>query len=239
MTTAIVTAGGSGSRTGLSVPKQFVTVFEKPVIIYTLENLQSLKEIDNILVVVPQGWESFVDSYCKQYGISKLLQIVYGGDTRTHSFANALKSLENKIPQNEMIVLIDANRPLMPHSVILDAMRMAKIHGASVALDASTDTLFIIKRTQKDKEKIGEIIDTIDRNIVFRGQNPECSTFQMLHHIYSSALSDNLPDMSASLYFLHYGYKVVPVQGSPKNFKITTSDDLEIFRAYVSMKYKN
>ena len=235
MATAIVIAGGSGKRTGLAVPKQYLTVFEKPIIIYTMENLQQVREIENIYAVLSPGWESFVESYCNLFGIAKYKGYTFGGETRTKSVANGLDYLSQHVADDEMIVMVDANRPLMPHSIIHNALDAARKHGASLSVEACSDSLYQCYFENHESEE-GKAECTLDRSVIFKGQNPECASMKTFHSLYQKALKDNLPDMAASALFLHYGQTVATVRGSSMNFKITSSDDLELFRAYVASK---
>ena len=235
MATAIVMAGGSGRRTGLAVPKQFLTVYEKPVIIYTMENLQQMPEIERIFVVLPPGWESFVESYCTLFGVAKYKGYTFGGETRIKSVANGLDYLSQNVSADEIIVMVDANRPLISHEIIHNAIDAAKTHGASLSVEASTDSLY---KCSFHGDSEGSIECTLDRNVIFKGQNPECARLKAFHSLYQKALSDDLPDMAASALFLHYGHSVATVRGSSMNFKITTTDDLELFKAFVAMKRK-
>lgn len=235
MTTAIVIAGGIGKRTGMAVPKQFLTVYEKPIIIYTMENLQQMKEIDKIFAVLSPGWESFVESYCIQFGVAKYNGYTFGGDSRIKSVFNGLNYLSKHVSEDEMVVIVDANRPLMPHIIIHNAIDAAKRHGASLSVEACTDSLYQCSfRDKKSGEGVAEC--TLDRNLIFKGQNPECASFKTFHSLYIKAIEDNLPDMAASALFLHYNYSVATVRGSAMNFKITTADDLELFKAYIALK---
>ena len=238
MATAIVMAGGSGRRTGLAVPKQFLTVYEKPIIIYTMENLQRVQEIDRIYAVLPSGWESFIESYCTLFGIAKYQGYTFGGKTRIKSVANGIGFLTKYVPDDEMIVMVDANRPLMPHAIIHNALEAAKRKGASLSVEACTDSLYQCNFPKKSSEE-GKAERTLDRNVIFKGQNPECASLKTLHSLYQKAIEDNLPDMAASALFLHYGVSVATVRGSSMNFKITTADDLELFKAFVAMKQKS
>ena len=235
MATALVMAGGSGRRTGLAVPKQFLTVYEKPIIIYTMENLQRIQEINRIYAVLPSGWESFVESYCTLFGIAKYQGYTFGGETRIKSVANGIGFLAQHVPDDEMIVMVDANRPLLHHTIIHNALDAARRKGASLSVEACTDSLYQCSFQQNDNEE-GKAERTLDRSVIFKGQNPECASLETFHSLYQKALEDNLPDMAASALFLHYGVPVATVRGSSMNFKITTADDLELFKAYVSSK---
>lgn len=235
MTIALVIAGGNGKRTGLPVPKQFLTVYEKPIIVYTMENLQRMSEIERIVVVLPSGWESFVDSYCIHFGIAKYCGHTLGGDSRIKSVANGLEYLTQIVPDDEMIVLVDANRPLMPHGIIHNAIEAARRSGASVSVESSMDSLY---QCNFDGDN-GVVECSLDRKIIFKGQNPECACLKDFHSLYKKAIQDRLPDMAATALFLHYGQPVSTVRGSSMNFKITTVDDLELFRAFVAMKRRD
>lgn len=235
MATAIVIAGGSGKRTGLAVPKQFLTVYEKPVIIYTMGNLQQMPEIERIFVVLSSGWESFVGSYCTLFGIAKYQGYTFGGETRINSVANGLDFLGRHVKDDEMIVMVDAIRPLISHRIIHNAIEAAQKYGASLSVEASTDSLY---RCQCKENGEGNIECALDRNVIFKGQNPECASLKTFRSVYQRAHEDNLPDMAASALFLHYGQPVATVRGSSMNFKITTADDLELFKAFVAMKRK-
>ena len=88
MVVAIIIAGGVGSRTKQQVPKQFINVYDKPIIIYTLEQFQKHSEINKIVVVCLEGWHDVLNAYAKQYGISKLFKIVLGGNSGQESIKN-------------------------------------------------------------------------------------------------------------------------------------------------------
>lgn len=93
---ALIIAGGVGSRMGYDIPKQFINVYNKPIIIYTLETFQMHPQIDEIEVVCIDGWEDTLKTYCEKFGITKLKYIVKGGSTGQESIRNGVYNLENK-----------------------------------------------------------------------------------------------------------------------------------------------
>ena len=111
MTTAIIIAGGTGRRMGQSIPKQFISVYEKPVIIYTLEGFQRHPQIDAIEVVCIDGWHDVLRAYAEQFGITKLKWVVSGGETAQESIRNGVFFLEEKISPDDVVIIHDWNPP--------------------------------------------------------------------------------------------------------------------------------
>lgn len=106
MTVALLTAAGSGTRMGQDIPKQFIHVDNKPVIIHTMEAFQKHPSVDAIMVVTIPSWIEVVKAYAKQFNISKLRWVVAGGKTGQESIYNGLKSLENEIPSNSIVMIM-------------------------------------------------------------------------------------------------------------------------------------
>ena len=119
---AVIIAGGSGNRMGQDIPKQFINVYDKPVLIYTLEGFQKHPQIDAIEVVCIEGWESVVMAYAKQFNISKLKWIVNGGNSGQESIRNGVYNLENIADSDDIIVIHDGIRPLVDASVLTDVL---------------------------------------------------------------------------------------------------------------------
>lgn len=119
MNIALLTAAGSGTRMGQDIPKQFMTIDECPVIVYTMQAFQQHPQIDAIAVVCLKGWEIVLKAYANQYGITKLDYIFSGGDTNFQSIRNGLLGLRNNGVADDDIVLIhDGVRPLVSEDII-------------------------------------------------------------------------------------------------------------------------
>ena len=131
MNIAILTAGGIGSRTHQDLPKQFITVDNKPIIVYTLEAFQQHPNIDEIYVSCLEGWNTVLDAYAKQFNITKLKRIVIGGATGQESIYNAMKAInEDHGETGDIVVIIhDGNRPMVSQDVITDSIVKQKING--------------------------------------------------------------------------------------------------------------
>ena len=120
MNIALLTAGGTGNRMGQDIPKQFMPIDNKPVIIYTMESFQRHPEIDGICVVCLKGWEVVLQSYANQYNISKLKWIFDGAENNQGSIYNGIVGLKEAGCSDEDIVLVqDGVRPLVSKKIII------------------------------------------------------------------------------------------------------------------------
>ena len=133
MNIALLTAGGTGNRMGQDIPKQFMTIDNKPVIIYTMEAFQNHEEIDAIAVICLKGWEVVLQSYANQYNITKLRWIFEGGNSNQESIYNGIVGLKGKGCSDEDIVLVqDGVRPLVSKEIISNNIKICKEYGYAV-----------------------------------------------------------------------------------------------------------
>ena len=227
-TTALIIAGGCGARTAQAVPKQFLTVDDIPVIVYTMKNIQSVERIDSLVVVGPDGWQSFIYSYAKQFGVSKLETVVLGGKTRHDSIYNGLKYI-NEAGGTDRVCIFDSNRPMIPREVIESTIDLADKCDCSLVVEPSYDSMFI----SHDENAVEQYTD---RSCLYRGETPECAKLSDLMDIYEKANAEGITDLSTASLFLHFGKKVLTTRGNIKCFKITTAEDFELFKAFLSIK---
>ena len=146
MTVAIIIAGGSGSRMGQDIPKQFINVYDKPVLIYTLEGFQKHPQIDAIEVVCLDGWHDVLWAYAKQFSIDKLKWVVSGGKTGQESIRNGVYYLEGKVADNDIIIIHDGIRPLVDETVLTDVIIKARQYGNAVTSLPYNEQIFEIGR---------------------------------------------------------------------------------------------
>ena len=166
MAVAIIIAGGSGSRMGQDIPKQFMPIDNKPVIIYTMEAFQTHAEIDAIGVVCLKGWEVVLQSYANQYNISKLKWIFEGGESNQESIYNGLIGLkESGCSEDDIILVQDGVRPLVSKEIISNNIATCKRHGYAV-------TGLICK--EAIMERVDDTVHEIDipRDRLIRTQTP-------------------------------------------------------------------
>lgn len=225
MTIAILTAAGKGTRMGQEVPKQFLNVYDKPVIVYTMERFQQNNNIDGIIVVTLPEWMEFIRTYAKQFSISKLIAIVPGGITGQESIHNGVEEVYNRYPQGATVMIHDGNRTMVDNDIINDSIRVYKEHGSAVAIIPCTEVIF---KSDNDSESIEEI----PRELLYRTQTPHTYSLDKLRWALSQAKERGLTGMAAMCQLMcRLGEKTYYSKGSEKNLKLTTLDDIDIFKA--------
>jgi len=232
MNIAIITAGGTGSRTHQDLPKQFISVNNKPIIIYTLESFQQHPNIDEIYVVCLEGWGAILDAYAKQFNITKLKRIVPGGNSGQESIYNGLKAIKNDYENTDGLTVIihDGNRPLVSNDIITDNIVCQQKYGSAVAVIPTTEVVFVSKDGIDSNE-------ALNRNELWRTQTPHSYFFNDIWDIHIMARKDGIYDAAASCLLMQkYGKMTYFSKGSEKNIKITTVEDIEIFRALLNAK---
>ena len=231
MNVAIIIAGGSGRRMGLDIPKQFVNVYNKPVLIYTLESFQKHPLIDAIEVVCIDGWQDALQAYAQEFGIHKLKWIVNGGSTGQESIRNGVYHLEGIVSEDDVIVIHDGIRPLVDESVLTDVIVKCKQYGNAVTSMPYNEQIFIA-----DDEI--STVKYIPRETIRRVSTPQAYCFKLLDEKYHEAFERQI-----GIYGSHYtntmmvelGETLHFAAGSDKNIKLTTKDDLEMFKGYMKM----
>lgn len=228
MTTAILTAGGTGTRMGNNVPKQFITVNEKPIIIYTLQKFQECDGIDEIVVACVREWQPMLGAYCKEFGITKTVHIVDGGETGIDSIKNSLKVLDQ--PDNDDIILIhDGNRPLVDDKVIKENISTAQKVGATSTYIDIHDGIVRVD------DALNILGSNLKREHIKSTQTPHCFRFGVMKEVVD-AIDDESKYISIADAAANLGYNVALVKGSEINFKITTPNDLVLFEALINTR---
>lgn len=232
MNIALIIAGGAGTRMGQDIPKQFLCVHEKPVIIYTLENFQNHPAVDAIYVVCIDGWQCALDAYAKQYNITKLKEIVTGGSSGQHSIFNGVKAIYAKEDEDACIIIHDGIRPLVDATVIDNVLETYQKYGNAVSSLPYNEQIFVIKDEISTQSYV-------PRETLRRVMTPQAYPLGKLYRAYclasergvgftgSSYTNTMMVDLGETLYF---------AQGSDRNIKLTTKDDFELFKAYLARK---
>lgn len=221
---AMIIAGGVGARMKQDIPKQFINVKDKPVIIYTLEAFQRHPSIDAIEVVCLDGWHDILAAYAKQFGITKLEAIVGGGETGQDSIRNGLYDIATHHNDDDDIVLIhDAIRPMVSADVISDNIRVCRKYGNATTVVPCTSVML--------KTEDGEVSgDQIPRDNLKITQTPQSFFINELIDVHREAIKiDLLPSIASCALYIEMGKKVYLSKGSEKNIKLTTSEDIDLF----------
>ena len=227
---ALLIAGGSGNRMHQNIPKQFLTVNEKPVIIYTLEAFQNHPEIDIIGVVCLAGWETVLSAYAEQFNITKLKYVIPGGKNGQDSIRNGVFELEKYYTQNDIVLIHDAIRPMVSAEIISDCIVTTKKYGNAItAIPCAEAMLLTEDGTESD--------ESYPRDRLKRTQTPQGFHLGEICSLHREALERGITNSIASCtLMIELGRKVYFSSGSEKNIKLTTVEDLDIFRALLSAK---
>ena len=237
MNVAVIIAGGSGQRMGMDIPKQFINVYDKPVLVYTLEGFQKHPLIDAIELVCIDGWHDVVWAYAKQYGIDKLKWIVAGGSTGQESIRNGVYNLEDKCTAEDIVVIHDGIRPLVEAEVLTDVIRTCKKYGNAVTSMPYNEQIFVVS-----KEDETTTTEYIPRETLRRVATPQAYKFGVLDEKYHEAFEKEIGIYGSSYtntMMVELGERLHFATGSDKNIKLTTKDDLELFKAYLKSDKDN
>lgn len=228
MTVALLTAAGSGTRMGQDVPKQFLHVHDKPVIVYTLERFQKNPQVDAIVVVTLPNWIDFIKVYARQFGIDKLRWVVPGGATGQESIRNGLEAVAADCPKDTVMMIHDGNRPMIDDSIIADSLAVFKEKGSAVAVIPCTEVVFNSKSSSEADVEI-------PREELWRTQTPHTFTLEKLLWACDQAKVKGLTGMAAMCQLMaRLGERTYFSKGSEKNLKLTTMDDMDIFKALLN-----
>ncbi|MBE5842603.1 MAG: 2-C-methyl-D-erythritol 4-phosphate cytidylyltransferase [Butyrivibrio sp.] len=234
---AIIIAGGSGHRMQQDIPKQFINVYDKPVLIYTLEGFQKHPQIDAIELVCIDGWQDMVWAYAKQFNITKLKWIVAGGNSGQESIRNGVFNLENELKDDDIVIIHDGIRPLVDEMVLSDVIVVCKKYGNAVTSLPYNEQIFVI-----DDSDEGTTKQYIPRETLRRVSTPQAYKFGKLDWAYHEAFEKEI-GIKGSAYtntmMVDLGETLHFAAGSDKNIKLTTKDDLEMFKAYLKADKDN
>lgn len=230
MNIALIIAGGSGQRMKQEIPKQFLNINDKPVIIYTLEAFQRHPDIDEIGVVCIDGWHDILRAYARQYKIDKLTWIVPGGKNGQDSIRNGVIEAEKRYGSDDILLIHDAIRPLVSHEIISDCIVQSRKYGSAITV-TPCNTAVLRKTTDSSSTEV------VPRDQLAMTQTPQAFPIGKLADIHRRALEKGITNSVASCtLMIEMGEEVHFSIGSETNIKLTTPDDLKIFKALLSLE---
>ena len=225
MNIGLIIAGGAGSRMHQNIPKQFITVNEKPVIVYTLEAFEKHPEIDVIAVVCINGWEQVLWAYTNQFNISKLKYVIPGGKNGQESIRNGLFELKKHYFPEDIVLIHDAIRPLVSAEIISDNIRVAMKYGNAITVIPCAEAMM---ETDDGVVSAG----SYPREKLRRTQTPQAFYLGKICKLHERALERGITNSVASCtLMIEMGEQVYFSEGSEKNIKLTTVEDIDIFKA--------
>lgn len=225
----ILLAGGVGSRMRADIPKQFLEVKGKPIIVYSLENFQRNPQIDKIVVVCKSDWIEHLCILVDKYELSKVSWIIEGGETGHDSIRNGVFFLKDKANPNDFIIVHDAVRPVLPQKAINELLKVAHENGnASSSIACHPPIVY----TEDFKSGITDI----DREHVMLTASPQAFLYSTALRCYEQAESEDKHNFTfTSSLFIHYGERVYFAKGTTCNIKITQKEDLALFEALLNV----
>lgn len=232
LNTAIILSGGVGSRMGTACPKQYLMVREQPVIGYCLDIFENHPDIAKIVVVAADEWQPFIKEWIDKKQITKFHGFAPAGRTRQHSIFNGLKRSTECTPENGVVIIHDAARPLTSDQIITDCLVGAHEDGGAMPVITVKDTTYF----SRDGKQIDQLLD---RSCLYAGQAPEAFRLKEYLAIHEQVDDEEIANtVGTSQIAYNHGMKVRLVKGSERNIKITTVEDLNTFEVILSENEK-
>ena len=231
MNIAVIFAGGTGQRMNTkTLPKQFLELHGKPILIYTLEYFQRHTQIDGIVLVCVEGWLDYCQELLDKYHITKVCAIVPGGTTGQASIWNGLHKAAELFPADSIVLIHDGVRPLIDEETITKDIECVKKNGSAITVSPAIETIAL----QQSDGEVGEIFE---RSRCQLAKAPQCFYLKDIVQAHQKAQQENRSDFidSASL-MRYYGHYLFTVEGPAENIKITTPSDFYLFRALLDAR---
>lgn len=228
MNIALILAAGNGSRMDSGgLPKQFIEIAGKPLMVYTLEVFECHSAIDAIAVVTNREYLGIVKQYADDYHLLKLKHVFEGGSTRQQSVYKGLNSLVSFVDNRDIVLVHDAARPFVSDKIITANIEAARQYHAVDTVIPSVDTIVISEN--------GSIIDSVpNRKKLYHGQTPQTFSFGLIYKAHQKARELQIEDASDDCLIVNkLGGRIHLVCGSTNNFKITTKEDLYRFEMMI------
>lgn len=224
MNILILMMGGSGTRLGTNIPKQYIEINNRPVFSYILEAHQKCEDIDRIVIVSNSVWMNYVNDWVKKLSATKVADVVKGGANRSTSVLNGLTAIKDWALDDDIVLIHDATHPYCDNEGIKQVIEAVKIYGGATLGQAQFDTVY---QTYDDLC----IEKTLQRKLVFSGASPEAFFYKTISNVYFNASEDELEKMTSAGAIANansISMKVIPA--NVLNLKITYPNDLRLFK---------
>ena len=233
MNIAIVFAGGSGVRMGAGVPKQFLEIQGKPVLVHTLQMFEMHHKIDKIYLAVLEDYIPYVWALAAEFRISKLAKIVSGGNSALDSIYKALKCAEAENPGDSVVLIHDGVRPYVAYDVISANIKSVKEHGSAITSTPCYETVLL-------SEDEGSTVSSLPaRKECYTAQAPQSFYLKDIVEAHEITRANN-PDytniVDSCTLMKSVGKPTYLVEGNRGNIKVTTPVDVYFFRALLNYK---
>jgi 2-C-methyl-D-erythritol 4-phosphate cytidylyltransferase len=221
---AVVFAGGVGSRMGTrALPKQFLEVHGKPIIIHTLEHFENHPDIDGIAVAILAKYRDHLSKLLNRFEITKVRWVVDGGDTGQSSRHAALRAVAADCAGDSVVLIHDGVRPLITSTLISQNIDSVQRHGSGITCTKFNETVVWSETQELDR--------VIPREFIYAAQAPQSFRLAEILGLYDQAVADGIEDSIDSCTLMHHYHRpVFRVDGPRSNMKITTAEDFYICR---------
>lgn len=232
MNIAIIFAGGAGIRMGAGIPKQFLEINGKPIIVHTLDLFENHPEIDAIYMAVLKDYIPYMEKLCKKFSIDKVKKIVAGGETGQDSIFNALSAAREENPGDSIVLIHDGVRPWVSFDTISRNIQGVKERGNAITCTACYETILMSTN--------GETVEQVPyRKDTFAAQAPQSFRLDEIieaHNIVRKKETkyDNLVDSCTLMKSI--GRETYMVEGNRGNIKVTTPEDVYMYRALIQYR---
>lgn len=225
MATALIFAGGTGKRMNTrSKPKQFLELHGKPIIIYTLEHFEYHEEIKTIIVVCLTDWIPELEGLLKRYGITKVTQIISGGETGHDSIYYGLAAMKGTSCDDDIILIHDGVRPLINEELITRNIEAVKKYGNAITVEAARESIVRCS----DGRNVSEVPP---RDQMYTAKAPQSFRYGEILHLYEQAQKDGVKTIDSSHLCSIYHVPMHVVKSTRNNLKITEPADYYMYRA--------
>lgn len=225
MITALIFAGGTGKRmNSRSKPKQFLEMHGKPIIIYTLEHFEYHNEVDRIVIVCLTEWIEELKGLLKRYGITKVVDIVSGGETGHDSIYNGLDVMRNNTNSEDIVLIHDGVRPLINEELISQNIDAVRQHGNAITVEAARES---VVRSVDGKS----ISDVPPRTQMYTAKAPQSFRYGEILELYERAREDHIKTIDSAHLCSLYNVEMHIVESTKNNLKITEPADYYVYRA--------
>ena len=234
MNVAMILAGGVGSRVGAPVPKQFIEVAGKPILIHTLDVFQRDALVDAIEIVCIQSHMDVIWDMVERFGITKVRWVCQGGDTFQQSVLNGMDHLENvaRLDDDDIVLIHFGVSPFVTEAIIDDSIRVCEAHGNGIASDPC-----VLCMCRKQPENPACSTEGLDRETLMGLNSPQTFRMKYLRDLYDEGFAhdiwDELDDPHTTTLMLALGRELYFSRSTQANIKITTPEDVELFEGYV------
>lgn len=236
MNIGVIFAGGTGTRMhSKDKPKQFLSIYGKPVIIHTLEHFEKCEDVDAVVISCIEDWIPHMRKLVLQYGLQKVRKIVPGGKTGQQSIYNALVSAETLAKEKpdgsrSIAIIHDGVRPLISPQLITQNIECVKHYGSAITTGTVKETIVVVN----EQGKIKEIPNRVDCRVA---KAPESFWLDEILDVERKAIgAGNITAYDSCCLMSQYGYELHMIEGPVENIKITTPDDIYLMRAHLEKK---